>query len=634
VEDAIISLRQFLALYPKSEFVPAVSFLLATHMKGGQQRNYFEEILQRHSESLFFKAALATLQKEDYDRGNYQDVINRQARIELASQDTVHQVGHRELHLILAESAYYLKQYEQARQEYSVVLAGPDDELSQKAELGNAWCLLQTGKLDSAVAAFTGLQHRLTELNAVHASFGLATAHFTMKQYEEAIQTYPSTPPDSNDADSGSLLARSLYRVGESYFRLQYYTQAIETWENLVKNFAESEFAPEAQFKIADTYFLANHFEEAIAAFAKIRENYSDHPLAAESLLKAAQSKFNAGQYDEAIADFEGFVQEYPDHSSGTAALEGIQLCYYQLGQTDQASEALEKLIAQSPNDVLAADARFRLAQTQLDGSQFEQAIQSFKEILTTYPGTSYAKDAQFALAQAYLQSEDYTQANAELSRFIQYFPKSQKVPEALFQLGIGYFNEQSYLTAVDYFNRIIDEFPNGEFHEPALQNVGWCYYQLGEKDQALQSFNQYLSAFPTSDGHSKVRLQVVKMQVEGGDLQHTIDALKGLQSSHDGEVAGEASHDLGMIYLESQRWQAAKKAFRLAIKNGMQDAHYRLSAISQLAAIYENEEDWQRAVATYQMLTEGSSDAALQKAAEERIQALTPMLSSVKQND
>jgi tetratricopeptide (TPR) repeat protein len=626
-QDAVISLRQFRALYPKHPLNPSAAFLLALQAQDGTNNKYFEEILQNKQDDAAFEAAMVALQKRDYGAAKYQDVINRKSRFQGADSVGVINKWCKLHHLLLAESAYYLRQYDMALDEYRLAETGEVDAVSRKARLGQAWCLLQTGNVEPAIVAFSALLDESSGAEYVHAAFGLATGYYHKKDFENAIRTYPvNFDPDANPELSG-ILALSRFKTGDAYYRLEYYAQAIETWQFLVQQFPESGLAPEALFRTGDTYFQANHFAEAIIALQQLRQNYPDHSLADKSMLKLAQCKFNAGRFEEAVADYEAFVQQYPDNPFFKNVLEGMQLCYYQLGQGEQATAALEKLIEQSPNAILSADARFRLANNYLAAGDQTKAVEAFKEILTMHPGSSYAMDAQFALAQAFYSNRDYPSAAGEFLRYLQYFPESAQKAEALFNLGISYFSIESYLSASDYFGKIISDHPESEFLGPALQNIAWCFDRLGEKSQAEHFFERYLAEYPQTEDRAGVKLQVARLRMESGRREEAIAIFQELGRSDEADTATEAWFRLGMACLETQDVTKAMQAFQQAGKIGPKGNFYRLNAISQLAALYERESQWQRAIASYRDLVENATEESWASAAQARIDELTTSL-------
>ncbi|MCG8606818.1 hypothetical protein MJD09_17765, partial [bacterium] len=144
----------------------------------------------------------------------------------------------------------------------------------------------------------------------------------------------------------------------------------------------------------------------------------------------------------------------------------------------------------------------------------------------------------------------------------------------------------------------------------------------------AQQSFDTYLSECSDKKDHERIKLQTAVIALEQGDSQKAQTVLKELQSSEDPDMAAEASARLGAIYLRTEDWTSARKAFNFAIERGSQKNAHRLQAISQLAALYESEHAWQKAVITYKLLAESTSEKKWKLAAQERILALERILS------
>ena len=78
---ALISLRQFLNLYPKDDLTPAVYFLLGVNENPVASQRYFNQIIQQNRKSQFFDVSYYALQNYDFNKGNYQKVITRDASL-------------------------------------------------------------------------------------------------------------------------------------------------------------------------------------------------------------------------------------------------------------------------------------------------------------------------------------------------------------------------------------------------------------------------------------------------------------------------------------------------------------------------------------------------------------------------
>ncbi|MCB9502702.1 MAG: tetratricopeptide repeat protein [Deferribacteres bacterium] len=622
--DAMINLRQYLSLYRKDDLAATTVFLLAIHSDAASSSHYFSELIEQYPESYLYDASLTALQERDYAQGLYQEIINRQAHLGHETSTGRSDFWLRAQYLLHGEASYYLKHYSQALSEYQKAESASEDFITQSAKLGKAWCLLQENAIDSARTVFTALRDVLQGSDILKAEYGIATCSFREQKFTEALQAYPTNAEAGDNQEIQAIIAKSHYRSGECFYRLEYYGQAIESWLKLVELYPRDALAPRAQYRAADTYFRANHFSEAEAAYQVVLDRYGKSSYAPESMLQVAQCKYNAGNYQDAIERFKLFIENYPENAKTRDALEGIQLSYYQMGQGAQASEALEKVVQNFPGGMLSADARFRLASSYLEAKDYDKAVVAFKEILTQYPGSTYAMDAQFALADAYQAKGDNEAATQEYQRFIQYFPDSPNIAEAMFNLAVGYFNIESFLSAGDYFKQIVEKFPQSSFYNPALQNLGWCYKRLGENEKALHHFQTYVDKNAAGPDVENMKLQIATLQAEMGQSGKALPVFTALSKSNNDDIAAEAAYQSGMLLLQSENVEAARQAFNMSVKKGARDNYYRLSSLAQLGAIYEGQKSWQKAVAAYKLLADSASDPTWINAAQERMNAIS----------
>ncbi len=620
---ALVSLRQFISLYQKDELSPAVYFLLGINENPRNSQRYFDQIVQQNQKSPFFDVAYFALQNFDFRKNDYQKVITRNASIPKKVSTEEPDYWQRANHLLMAESAYFLKHYDQAQLEYNLAETNMTDDLAEKARIGKAWCQLQVSGPEAALPLFKAIRKEAHGINKTLVDYGYATVQFFKQDYTEALKSYPSSARSNQAPELSPLVIRSLFRSAQCYYRLQYYVQAIETWDKLAVEYPASDLAPEALFNIADVYFRANHFSEADSMYELLISRYPQNTLAVESALKLGQSAYNAGDYEAAVSRYQQFIEKYPQDEKNKEAMEGIQLSYYQLGQIDRASETLQKVIEQTSNSDLAIDARYRIAVNHYQEKNYQAAIEAFKEILTLYPNSSYAVDAQFALSKCYISEGNYKSATDELLRFVQYFPGSSQSPEAYFLLGVGYYQTESYLSAIDYFSKVIVEYPESEYYGPALKNSGWCYDRLKDNEKALATFKTYLEKYPAAEDQNAIKLQVARLLFDTGKTSESIAIFETLRKTDNPEICMEACYRLGMIHVSQDQPAKAEKVFQAAVNSNSGDNYYRLSALAQLAAIYESRGDAQKAISTYELLASSTNEERWTVAARERINML-----------
>jgi tetratricopeptide (TPR) repeat protein len=108
--------------------------------------------------------------------------------------------------------------------------------------------------------------------------------------------------------DEPELAAISLFNKAAIYEIQKEEKKAIQTYERVVKEFKNSEVAPEAMFNIGMIYEAQTQFRDAADAFlrmAKIRKNAN----AAQALINAGQILNALGQHKEAIAAYGDFIK-------------------------------------------------------------------------------------------------------------------------------------------------------------------------------------------------------------------------------------------------------------------------------------------------------------------------------------
>ena len=166
-------------------------------------------------------------------------------------------------------------------------------------------------------------------------------------------------------------------------------------------------------------------------------------------------------------------------------------------------------------------------------------------------------------------------------------------------------------------------KYSDSEYYPPALKNSAWCYDRLQETEKALQSFTTYLQKYPTAEDQNQIKLQVARLLLESEQHQAAIAKFSELQKVSDIEVSMEACYRLGMHYLSNDQQSKAENAFQIAARTEAGDNYYRLSSLAQLAAIYENQGNSQKAITTYEMLATSTSEERWTVAARERIDLL-----------
>ena len=264
-----------------------------------------------------------------------------------------------------------------------------------------------------------------------------------------------------------------------SYYKLEYYGQAIEAWEKLLGAFPLSTKSAEAGFRAGDTYFKAMEYEKARALFRWAVENHPLSEYARSSQLAIGQSYYNEQVFDDAIREFQKFLDLFPTSDEATSARKSMAMCYYRKGL--ESIDDMKLFVAKFPHDELAADGQYQIARNYFDEENYIRAIDEFLKVTVNFPTSSYAPDALIYAAESAVSIENWKKASELYKRYLSYFPKAKQKDGVYFNLGTVYYNLKDYGEALVNFQAVIDSFPNSANLQNARHNVDMCSKLLGE---------------------------------------------------------------------------------------------------------------------------------------------------------
>lgn len=126
---------------------------------------------------------------------------------------------------------------------------------------------------------------------------------------------------------------KEFFETAETNLENDNVPDAVVNYENLVKEYPDSELAPEALFKLATLYqhkMIKNlneneSMEKAAGFYKEVFTEYPDYKDAPLALFMAAFIQANdLGEYEEASKNYKLFLQKFPDHELALSAREEL----------------------------------------------------------------------------------------------------------------------------------------------------------------------------------------------------------------------------------------------------------------------------------------------------------------------
>jgi len=532
--------------------------------------------------------------------------------------------------LIDADALAAQGQYDQARESLENMFREyPEHPTASSARQLLAWTYAQQGEEDLAIRTSEEmLASRLGEsdsdqlagafLNVAHVRFNQGRYEEAGAAYEEFLASYPSH--EQRDL--------ALYQAGLCYLRLDRAGDAVDRWEAIVMTDPDVEIAEKAWARAGDLYFQAEEYGEAKRCYAGLLENFAGSSSAALGLLRIAQCDYNAGLDAEALAGYSEVANRFPGTPMSQEAERGMEMALYRLGQKDGGVDQLAQLVEKYPTSSFAADAQFQIAKKMYEQERFVDAADEFRRVVSQFPGYSAADRAQFLMGDAYAQADDQVQAQQAFEQFLVFFGDSELRTTVRFRLGMIYFGQEEYFRAATNFTDVLERDPDSDMAKASLYNLALSRRLMGSNAEAALDFTRYQERYPGDERAAEVAYQLGDIHELAGRNDQAIAALEqALAAGPDPSLRTEINYRLGVCREKTADPQGALAAYAKAAASKQKSDPFRLSAVARSAGLYEQAENYPKALAAYQDLMDNAEDPELVAAATGRASELEAVI-------
>jgi TolA-binding protein len=292
---------------------------------------------------------------------------------------------------------------------------------------------------------------------------------FNDRQYAAAVSAYRTCDKS----------AKSLFHEALALYRLDYFSDAVDKWAELHKNFPSDPLSENGLFRMARTQFELGLTTSAVASFNNFITSYPQNPSVKEARLQCAHAFFNSGDVSSAAPLYADYLARYRTPEDLASITPYLASCYVKIGKSTREVEALLKGLP--PTDVLAS-LYWNSGAQDYNQRKFPESAEVFASLLANYPAHENAPTAYFYRAESLFLQEKWMEADLAFQNFLAVTAnKTEHAPLALFHQGVSRFNQDSLIKAGESFQRLLDEFPLNSLAQDAKDNLYLCYHNLGD---------------------------------------------------------------------------------------------------------------------------------------------------------
>ena len=574
-EAAIGLLEEFLDEWPRHDLAPAAQFELALgyyeQRRWDDAHEAFSDLVERYEDSQFVGQALYYRGNAAVAKGNFEDA---------------------------------LRNFEQA-----IDLEAAPASLKDEVRFQRAWLQYRSGKYREAVQSFAELHREAPRSDQGSESlFWSAESYYQLGELGRAAELFTKY---LRDYPGGKHVDAAHYALGWTNFRQGNYGRAAEEFRRFLDEFrvsGESEFVgyrTDATLRLGDSYFALKRYSDAIRTYRQVVEEAGDY-----ALYQIAQAHYNAGNVDQAIATLRELLTQYGDGTWVEEARYNLGYMHFSRENYDEAIAEYRRLIETHPRDPLAARAQYGIGDALFNAGRSEEAIEAYTVVLERYADSPYVSDAAAGIQYALAAVGDDARADAIIEEFAREHPNSPIIDELRFrQAEVKYQSGQTDRALAD-LQQFVRSSRNEKLLPEAYYYLGSIFSDRGRYEEAIGYLRQVVERYPSSARYPDAARRLGTIYLDEERPQDALSVYRRLESAAGGDnrLIAEARYGQGMALLQTGRTEEAERLLRNAVE-AAPDAPETLPASLGLARVYEGSGRTSEAIPMYSRVVENSRD-------------------------
>lgn len=666
LEKAIVNGEQLIAKYPDSDFTPTVMFQLVElyvkraafeyqnkmmeydsllkrydagtlktepvmprpSYRGSLEMGY--KILDRYPTAAFvdkviYRIAICHLEENNLERARefFQKLLNEYPKSEYIFESNFR----------LGEYFFDHRQYPEAINHYSKLMNNWQNPFFDMALYKLAWSYYNQNDFTKAISTFTYLIDDINMVNKASNTEVLGKTKTDLRK--ESIMYVAQCFADYGGARKAESFMHQFgekpysleifTRLAETYQTRNFYDEAIQTLEAILRLWPYHEQAPDFQNRIVSNYLQAGDNEKAEVARVTMVKNYGPNSawlgkfpegparekalaLSEETLFTLAteaqargQKEMSERSYRLAIERYSEFLTKFAK-SANAGKVQYFQAeSYYEIKDFANAANAYHKVVLNFPDSEFKADAAYNRILAHFDELNAATQTDTTKFALLNFIGSGKSDTLR-------VPNSIYPKALIACNDFIALLPTSEKLPDILMKYGESLFNLNQPDLAQQVYAKLIKDLPASQFVVQAHLLNAQCAIQMEQYIEAEKWAHTVVEKYPDSTRQverayrliNSTKFKVAEAYKKKGDAATAAEAFANLATASTDSTISE----LALVEAALQYEQAGNKerAIDTYEKLYFKFPHSQRvdEALFKAAVLCEEASNWTRAAQNY----------------------------------
>lgn len=541
-----------------------------------------------------------------------------------------HSMHYDEVQFRRAEYFFTRRKFRDAEGAYEAIITmGPSSSYYELALYKLGWTLYKQDFYDEAQHRFIALldykvsigydfdqSHEEDEERRVADTFRVISLGFSNLGGPETVQEYFAANGSRGYED------RIYENLGEFYFAKLRYDDAATTYKTFVSLNPFHRTSPRFGMRVIEIYARADFPKLVLEAKKDFASRYG---LQAEYW-----RHFDVKDSPEVLSYLKSNLRDLANHHH--ALYQSPELVAEQPANFTEAQHWYREYLASFPTDPDTPPMHYQLADLLLENRDFGEAAQQYERIAYDYPVHAQSAAAGYAAVFAHRQDLKHAAEDRQASirtltitsslRFAEEFPEHEHAAAVLGAAADDLYAVRDFRPALAAASRLIERYPGADLplRRSAWTVVAHASFDLGEFPPAEQAYGQVLELTPQDDpGRAalvdNLAASIYKQGEQAGAQQDYRAAaahfLRVKQAAPSSTIRAAAEYDAGAALIRLEDWSAAAEVLE-AFRGDHPDHELAGEATKQIAFVYRQDGQLDRAAGEYERVAAESSDAGL----------------------
>lgn len=368
-------------------------------------------------------------------------------------------------------------------------------------------------------------------------------------------------------------------------------------------------FVPFSYYGQGWAQFKLEEFSEAVESFSALLQKYAKHELRDDALLARAMGRRKAKDLKGTIADITEYLKTNPTQTDKSNALYERGLAESGLSDHPSAAVTFQTLLKEDPKTSLADKVLYELAWALKLQNKPVEALANFARLAEQHKASPLAAEANFHVGEDHFQKKAYAEAIKSYEVTKKQSKSDEVSRQAIYKLGFSRYQLQQYAAALSDFIELTRK-KAGLLHDDGLFMKAECLFKLEKYQAALAAYTEVKTVADASEtltDEIKVRILLHGGQsaAQLNQWKQSLVMLTNIENRYaDSALLPEALYEMGRARENLGQQQEALAAYEQAARKSRGEVGAQ--ARYMMGEIYFKEKKYDLAVPHFQRVMFG----------------------------